>query len=155
MAERRVRVFFYGSYINLEVLKEVDLRPENVEVAMLHGFDIRVQPLANLVPVEGRTVYGILTEATHAELSELIDMEEWGRFAAFELLAQTHHYDQYHNWRLYYDPWRTRFVPIVWDPVAWTPEARNRPDGVIDADIVGSRLQAWLLMNGDFLRARH
>ena len=28
-------------------------------------------------------------------------------------------HDALHNWRLYYDPWETRFVPIVWDPVGW------------------------------------
>ena len=71
MKERKVKTFFYGSYINLDVLKEVDLIPEHVEVARLAGFDIRIQPLANLVQSDEHTVYGILTSATHTELQRL------------------------------------------------------------------------------------
>jgi hypothetical protein len=44
-----VWTFFYGSYINFDVLKEVDLVPESWEVARLGGFDIRIEPRANLV----------------------------------------------------------------------------------------------------------
>jgi hypothetical protein len=44
--KHKVWTFFYGSYINLDVLKEVDLVPDQYEVATLSGFDIRIQPLA-------------------------------------------------------------------------------------------------------------
>jgi hypothetical protein len=71
MAERKVWVFFYGSYINFDVLREVQLAPEQWEVARLHGFDIRIRPRANLVPSEQHCVYGIVTAATHAELARL------------------------------------------------------------------------------------
>src|SRR5215475_10867020 len=70
-AEHQVAVFFYGSYMNLDVLTEVDLRPARVEVARLPGFDIRIEPLANLVHSNRHTVYGILTQATHRELDRL------------------------------------------------------------------------------------
>jgi hypothetical protein len=39
----KVWTFFYGSYINLNVLNEVDLVPEQYEVAKLSGFDIRIK----------------------------------------------------------------------------------------------------------------
>jgi hypothetical protein len=71
MAEPRVWVFFYGSYINLKVLREVDYTPEKWEVARLAGFDIRIQPRANLVRSEQHCVYGILATGTHAELGRL------------------------------------------------------------------------------------
>jgi hypothetical protein len=67
----RVAVFFYGSYINLDVLAEVGLVPDRVEVAQLPGFDIRIRPLANLVRSDTASVWGILTRATHAELEQL------------------------------------------------------------------------------------
>jgi hypothetical protein len=67
----RVSVFFYGSYINVNVLAEVDLVPGRVEVAFLDGYDIRIAPLANLALSEGSRVYGILASATHAELDRL------------------------------------------------------------------------------------
>jgi len=68
---QRVLVFFYGSYINPEVLREVDFVPEHTEVVSLRGFDIRFAPLANLVPSEPATVYGILADASHVELDRL------------------------------------------------------------------------------------
>ena len=67
----RVWVFFYGSYINLNVLKEVDLFPSQHEVATLPGFDIRIEPRANLVRDTMSMVYGILATATHDELDRL------------------------------------------------------------------------------------
>jgi hypothetical protein len=69
--EPRVWVFFYGSYINHAVLKEVGLVPEQWEVARLGGFDIRIEPRANLVRSDRDAVYGILATATHAELARL------------------------------------------------------------------------------------
>lgn len=69
--DRKIWTFFYGSYLNFNVLKEVDLVPENYEVARLDGFDIRIQPLANLVRSDRHRVYGIVATATHAELKRL------------------------------------------------------------------------------------
>ena len=67
----RVWTFFYGSYMNEAVLREVDLVPEAFEVARLDGYDIRIAPRANLVPSPQHCVYGVLAEATHAELERL------------------------------------------------------------------------------------
>ena len=72
MNARKVAVFFYGSYMNLDVLEEVDLFPKEIQVARLMGFDIRIEPLANLIPaVDDSVCYGILTSATHFELERL------------------------------------------------------------------------------------
>ena len=71
MTNPTVWVFFYGSYINFDVLREVDLVPEQWEVARLDGFDIRIQPRANLVRSDQHCVYGIVATATHAQLSRL------------------------------------------------------------------------------------
>ncbi|MDJ0952004.1 MAG: gamma-glutamylcyclotransferase family protein [Alphaproteobacteria bacterium] len=82
MTERTVWTFFYGSNINLEILKRVDYVPERVEVARLHGFDIAISPLANLVPSEQDVVYGILATGTHGDLDRL-----YGRYVQDELGA--------------------------------------------------------------------
>ena len=73
MSTPKVVTFFYGSYINPAVLRKVDLVPDRVEVARLSGFDIEIRPIANLVPSDQHTVYGILATATHAELGHLYD----------------------------------------------------------------------------------
>ena len=69
--EPKVWVFFYGSYINLDVLKEVDLVPALWETASLPGFDLVIGPRANLRRSGGDVVYGILATATHRELDRL------------------------------------------------------------------------------------
>jgi hypothetical protein len=66
-----VAVFFYGSYMNPTVLREADYAPGRMDVARLPGFDIRIAPRANLVRSPDSIVYGLLTAATHAELSRL------------------------------------------------------------------------------------
>jgi hypothetical protein len=71
MAEPKVWTFFYGSFINLDVLKQVDYVPERYDVAKLSGFDIRIRPLANLVRSDKHSVYGIVATATHEELRRL------------------------------------------------------------------------------------
>jgi hypothetical protein len=60
ITESKVGVFFYGSYMNLDVLKEVDIVPNQWEVAKVSGFDIIIQPHANLVVSERHCVFGIL-----------------------------------------------------------------------------------------------
>jgi hypothetical protein len=71
MSDPRVRVFFYGSYMSRDVLRNVQVIPERIEVARLDGYDIRIAPRANLVPSEQQCVCGTLVEATHAELARL------------------------------------------------------------------------------------
>ena len=66
-----VAVFFYGSYMNPDVLREVNYVPERMETAVLSGFDIRIEPRANLVRSAEHSVYGVLTSGTHAELARL------------------------------------------------------------------------------------
>ena len=82
MAQSIVWTFFYGSNINLDVLKMVDYVPGEAQVARLHGFDIEIRPLANLVRSDRHCVYGILATGTHEELARL-----YGRYVHDELGA--------------------------------------------------------------------
>jgi hypothetical protein len=76
MAEPSVWVFFYGSFINRDVLKQYDVRLQSFEVARLDGFDIAIQPLATLVPSDERCVYGIVAGLTHADVRKLYS-QDW------------------------------------------------------------------------------
>jgi hypothetical protein len=71
MLEPRVRTFFYGSYMNPDVLREINLALEDVEVACLPGFDITIRPLANLVRADRDVVYGVVGLLSHAGLERL------------------------------------------------------------------------------------
>jgi hypothetical protein len=71
MTESRVAVFFYGSYMNRNVLDEIGLTPGVWEPASLPGFEIRIAPRANLIRAADQVVFGVLATATHAELERL------------------------------------------------------------------------------------
>ncbi len=106
-------------------------------------------PLFNLC----KLVMAEQTAKTQKQLLELINLESWARFSAFETLSQTFHYDQAHNWRLYLDPKTNKFEPIVWDPVGWNPYWINDTVGT-QLDIISSPIHQVLHQNLNFIRAR-
>ena len=92
MADRRVWTFFYGSFINLDVLHAVGCKPGELEVARLPGFELTIRPLANLVRGEGRDAWGIVATTTHAELDLLYGHAErvlGGRYLPEAVLVET------------------------------------------------------------------
>lgn len=89
MSERSVWVFFYGSFINLDVLADVGIAPDTVHTARLDGFDIRIEPLANLVASEEHSVYGILVKATHRELGDLYGQDWVGVYQPEAVVVET------------------------------------------------------------------
>jgi hypothetical protein len=76
MPESRVWVFFYGSFINLQILARGGLVPDQVEVGRLHGFDIVIETLATLRRSKEHVVYGIVCQASHGELRSLYG-QDW------------------------------------------------------------------------------
>jgi hypothetical protein len=64
--------FFYGSWINLEILKEKNFSPEKYEIAKLHGYEIYIQPIANLTPNESSLVYGLLLATTREQHQRIL-----------------------------------------------------------------------------------
>ena len=79
---RKVRTFFYGSFMNPEVLAKADVRPTEPEMAKLAGWELRIAPRATLVPAEGRSVFGVLAQLTHADLDKLYT-KDWFGFGAY------------------------------------------------------------------------
>ncbi len=75
---RKVNVFFYGSFINPDVLARVGYHPDRMDAARLNGFDIALRPSATLIPSDRDSVYGVLTTATHGQLDKLYG-EDWVR----------------------------------------------------------------------------
>ena len=71
MIEPKVWTFFYGSYMNFDVLREMNYMPEKWAVAKLSDFDIVIRPRANLIRSEQHCVYGVVATATHQELGRL------------------------------------------------------------------------------------
>ncbi|MCA8982065.1 MAG: CotH kinase family protein, partial [Planctomycetes bacterium] len=99
-------------------------------------------------------ITGPRTEERMAELRELIDLEAFGRFAAYRILTQTLHFSDTHNWRLYYDPWKNRFEPIIWDPDAWHPGWVPKAGQSIFPDIVHCAIDDALARDYQYIHAQ-
>ena len=92
----------------------------------------------------------------HERLWGMLNGEMWGRFALFEILTQSIHYNAFHNWRLYYDPVRSSFEPVVWDPNAWVPFPLLREAERPFSDmLLLSEMHDFLVRDHRFLLARH
>jgi hypothetical protein len=70
MSARKVQVFFYGSFMNLEVMKAAGLAKRPFAPATLLGFDLKINQRATLVDAGDGVVYGIIANFTHIELAK-------------------------------------------------------------------------------------
>ncbi len=75
---RRVWTFFYGSFMNRDVLAKADVQPTEPQMARLDGWDLKIAPRATLIPSEGSCVYGILSQLTHSDIDKLYTKDCFG-----------------------------------------------------------------------------
>jgi hypothetical protein len=87
--EKRISVFFYGSFIRPEVMNKSDLRPEGIQVARLSGFDIYFSPHARLKKSSEHSIYGVLLKATHRELDKMYSAPGVGTFLPEAVVVET------------------------------------------------------------------
>jgi len=71
MAEERVRVFFYGTFMDRAVLAQHGIDSPAVIPARLSGYELSIRPRVNLTRVDRSCVYGSVALATHDELAKL------------------------------------------------------------------------------------
>lgn len=70
-----VDVFFYGLFMDIELLRESGAKPANPRQAALRGWSLRIGNRATLVPEPGGVVYGIVMNVAHDELKRLYAAE--------------------------------------------------------------------------------
>jgi hypothetical protein len=71
MEIRRVNVFFYGLFMDPELLRGKGLRPENARRARVRGTRLRIGQRAALEPDANGVVHGMLIELTHGDIERL------------------------------------------------------------------------------------
>ena len=71
MAERRVDGFFYGLFMDTELLSQSQITASNPRRAYLDGFALHIGRRATLVPTPGGRAYGMVFALTHADLAKL------------------------------------------------------------------------------------
>jgi hypothetical protein len=70
-ASRRIEVFFYGLFMDVELLGSKGAKPQNVRVASVPGYSLRIGQRATLVPATQGRAYGMLMQLTHPEIEQL------------------------------------------------------------------------------------
>jgi len=71
MPSRTADVFFYGLFMDEELLRSRGLTPQRAEVASVDGFVLRIGERTALVPVRDGRVHGVVMSLTLAELDRL------------------------------------------------------------------------------------
>jgi hypothetical protein len=71
MSLRRADVFFYGLFMDQELLRARGLRPENAELASVDGLALRIGQRAALTRTPGARVSGLIMSLTLPELEKL------------------------------------------------------------------------------------
>lgn len=77
MTEKRVRIFFYGTFMDATVLAAHGINSPEVVPARLSSYELSIRPRVNLVRVDRSCVYGSIALATHREIANLYaDLEK-------------------------------------------------------------------------------
>jgi Gamma-glutamyl cyclotransferase, AIG2-like len=70
-SSRRVDAFFYGLFMDADLLRSKGLTPMDPELATVAGLVLRIGQRAALVPDPGGQVHGVVMSLTLAELERL------------------------------------------------------------------------------------
>jgi hypothetical protein len=71
MSLRPISVFFYGLFMDYDVLRAAGVQPSPLRVARLPDYALKIGDRATLLPMPGHTAYGVLTTLRHPELARL------------------------------------------------------------------------------------
>ena len=88
MSDRRIDCFFYGLFMDVDVLRQSNVVPSNPRRAYVEGFALRIARRATLVPSPGGRAYGMLIALTHAELERLYTAPGLEEYCPEAVLAQ-------------------------------------------------------------------
>jgi len=68
---RQLDVFFYGLFMDPQLLESKGIRPVDVRLAAVPGFKLRIGARAALVPAPAGEVHGVLMKLSHGDLEKL------------------------------------------------------------------------------------
>ena len=87
MPSRRVDVFFYGLFMDKDLLQAEGPVPQAVEIAFVPGFALRLGQRAALAPEASARVYGVLMTLTLDELGQLYAAPSLQAYRPYAVLA--------------------------------------------------------------------
>jgi hypothetical protein len=88
VSPRSIDVFFYGLFMDADVLRRAGVTPSNPRHAFVDGFALRIGQRATLVPCPGARAYGMLYALTHADLERLYSAPGLDHYHSEAVIAQ-------------------------------------------------------------------
>jgi hypothetical protein len=86
--ERHIDGFFYGLFMDVDVLRNCGVMPVNPRKAYVDGFALRVGNRATLIPSAGARAYGMVIALTRPELERLYGAPGLDQYRAEAVLAR-------------------------------------------------------------------
>ena len=68
---RKIDVFFYGLFMDEDLLHSKGITSANLRLASVAGFQLRIGRRATLVPAPSGRVFGLVASLSHVELEQL------------------------------------------------------------------------------------
>lgn len=88
MSTRQIDAFFYGLFMDTEVLRQNGVSPANPRCAYVAELALRIGRRATVVPSPGARAYGMVIALTHAELERLYGAPGLEHYRPEAVLAQ-------------------------------------------------------------------
>lgn len=89
MTDRRIDGFFYGLFMDSEILSENQVLAERPRCAYVDGFELHIGRRATLVPTPGARSYGMVFALTHDELERLYGAPGLDQYRPEAILAHS------------------------------------------------------------------
>ena len=88
MTDRRIDAFFYGLFMDTDLLREGGVTPTNPRRAYVDDFALRIGQRATLIPLAGAHAYGMIFALTHSDLERLYAAPGLEQYRPEAVLAQ-------------------------------------------------------------------
>ncbi|SRR5258708_3685697 len=89
MSDRRIEAFFYGLFMDVDILKQNGVEPANIRRAFVPEFALRIGQRATLIPSIGARAYGMIMSLRHGDLARLYGAPGLEHYRPESVLAQT------------------------------------------------------------------
>jgi hypothetical protein len=88
MTDRPINVFFYGLFMDADVLRANGLHPHNARQACVSGMALRIGRRATLVPDPAKCVHGFVIGLSHGDVERLYAEPSVAEYRPEAVIAQ-------------------------------------------------------------------
>jgi len=89
MADKQVDVFFYGLFMDNDILRGQQVLPANPRRGYVDGLALRIAHRALLIARPGARAYGVVFGLTHAEIDRLYSVPSLEQYRPDPVLVRT------------------------------------------------------------------